>query len=166
MCAVVVRALLLVLPSPADFEGTTHAGDPVVGEALRVLAQPVNAVSVVSRPQVRKLFYRATGGDPPAGLNAFRIRGDPTIYVNVESAVYREAALRPTAFHLLRLAATLLHEQVHETDDEYAAYRLQADFVRTRLAALPSSQRAAASAYWRILEIRAISLAKAQRLAR
>ena len=38
---------------------------------------------------------------------------------------------------VLILAGTLVHEQVHNTDRELAAYRLQADFVRSRLQRLP-----------------------------
>ena len=121
---------------------------------------------VLSPAQVREVYSRTGGVVPPVGLNAFRIPEDPNIYVNAESEVYRDAARNRSAFHLLRLAATLLHEQVHETDDEYAARRLQADFVRSRLDALPPAQRASADRYWRTLEARAVSLGLAERRSR
>jgi hypothetical protein len=56
-----------------------------------------------------------------------------------------------------------VHEQVHETDGEHAAYRRQADFVRSRLDILPKSERRRADRYWKSLEIRAISLALVER---
>ena len=155
-----LRALLLVLPLGADSAGAPSL-DPVIHNAARGLSLPVNDVRVLSTPQVREIFDRAGGGAPPAGLIAFRIKNDPFIYVNSESEVYRSAAHRPSPFHLLRLAATLVHEQVHDTDGESAAYRRQADFVRSRLAELPADQRARAHTYWQALEVRAISMAKA-----
>ena len=44
--------------------------------------------------------------------------GDPHIYVNQRSLVYESAARTPSAITLLILAATLVHEQVHNTDLE------------------------------------------------
>jgi hypothetical protein len=155
-----LRALLLVLPLGADSAGAPYI-DPVIRNAARGLSLPVNDVRVLSTPQVREIFNLAGGGAPPAGLIAFRIKDDPLIYVNAESEVYRSAAHRPSPFHVLRLAATLVHEQVHDTDGESAAYRRQADFVRSRLPELPADQRARAHTYWHALEVRAISMAKA-----
>jgi hypothetical protein len=155
-----LRALLLVLPLGADSAGAPYI-DPVIRNAARGLSLPVNDVSLLSTPQVREIFRRAGGGAPPAGLIAFRIKDDPLIYINAESEVYRSAVRSPSPFHLLRLAATLVHEQVHDTDGESAAYRRQADFVRSRLAELPADQRARAHTYWHALEVRAISMAKA-----
>ncbi len=166
VCAGAIRVLLMLMAVPGGAELTPHAGVSVVDEALRLLPQPLNAVRVVSPEQVRALYSRTEGVAPPVGLNAFRIPDDPKIYVNAESEVYRDATRDRSAFHLLRLAATLLHEQVHETDDEYAARRLQADFVRSRLAALPPAQRASAERYWRTLEARTVSLGLAERKSR
>jgi hypothetical protein len=155
-----LRALFLVLPLGADSAAPPHL-DPVIRDAARGLSLPVNDIRVLSTGQVREIFHRAGGGAPPAGLIAFRIKGDPLIYVHAESEVYRSAADRPSPFHLLRLAATLVHEQVHDSDGEPAAYRRQADFVRSRLPELPADQRARAHIYWHALEVRAISMAKA-----
>lgn len=155
-----VRALFLLMPLSPDSAGAPRL-DPVIGHAARALSQAVNDVRVLSPSQVRHVYDGAGGGAPPAGLVAFRIKGDPVIYVNAGSEVYRDAAHRPSAFHLLRLAATLMHEQVHDTDGEAAAYRRQADFVRSRIEELPAAQRARARAYWRVLDVRAISFAKA-----
>ena len=154
--SVAVRALFVIMPVP----GAWHV-DPVVEGAAWVLSQPPMAIRVLSPSEIRDVFDRANGGAPPAGLIAFRIKGDPVIYLNAQSAVYLDAAQRPSAFHRLRLAATLMHEQIHETDGEDAAYRRQADFVKSRLDELPADQRHRAHAYWRVLELRAISFAKA-----
>lgn len=155
-----VRALFVLMPLSADSARVPRL-DPIIGDAMRALSQPVNEVRVLSPSQVREMFVRAGGGAPPAGLVAFRIKGDPVIYVDAGSEVYWEAARRPSPFHLLRLAATLMHEQVHDTDGEAAAYRRQADYVRSPLDELPASERSRARAYWRVLEVRAISFAKA-----
>lgn len=156
------HALLLLVPFPGALAGPSHV-DPAVGSALRALSQPVNDVRVLSRPEVRELFERAGGGVPPAGLIAFRLKGDSTTYINAASEVYRDAAHRPSPFHLLRLAATLLHERMHDTHGEDEAYRRQADFVRSRLDSLPRTEWKRAHAYWRTLEVRAISMARAMR---
>lgn len=155
-----VRALFLLMPLSADSAGVPRL-DPVIGDAVRALSQPVNEVRVLSPLQVREIFDRAGGSAPPAGLIAFRIKGDPVIYVDAGSEIYRDAARRPSPFHLLRLAATLMHEQVHDSDGEAAAYRRQADYVRSRLDELPADQRSRGRAYWRVLEVRAIAFAKA-----
>jgi hypothetical protein len=104
-------------------------------------------------------------GDPPPELHAFRAPGDlsdPHIYVNAESAVYREALSKPSAVNTLKLAATLVHEQVHNTDREFAAYRLQSDFVRSRLKGLPSRQAEAAARFMENVEARARALARVE----
>ena len=163
MLSVVAHALLLHMPWPVPVHGTPPTVNGTISEAARTVDQPLNPVRVLSAPEVREIYRRTAGALPPVGLNAFRIQGDRNIYVNAESQVYRQAAREPTAFHVLRLAATLLHEQVHETDGEYAARRIQADFVRRRLNALPSSQRRSAHRYWRTLEVRAVSLARIER---
>ena len=119
VCAGAIRVLLMVMPIPGGAEPTPHVGVTVVHEALQLLPQSLNDARLLSPAQVREIYSRTQGVLPPAGLNAFRIPDDPNIYVNAESEVYRDAARNRSAFHLLRLAATLLHEQVHETDDEY-----------------------------------------------
>jgi hypothetical protein len=92
---------------------------------------------------------------------AFAARpGDPSdanIYVNEASAVYASAVRKPSALALLKLAATLVHEQVHNTDGEFAAYRLQSDFVRSRLTSIPGQQRDEAHAYVQGLDARAFA---------
>jgi hypothetical protein len=140
-----------------------HAFIAVALRALLLVTPPADEVRVLSSRQLDEIYLREAGTRPPAGLNAFRLEGDPRIYLNAESKVYQQAGSRPRAFHALRLAATILHERVHETDGEYAARRLQADFVRSQLRSLPSSQRREAERYWSTLEGRALSLAIAER---
>jgi len=62
----------------------------------------------------------------------------------------------------LKLAATLVHEQVHNTDGEFAAYRLQSDFVRSRLKGLPSRHAEAAARFLENVEARARALARVE----
>jgi hypothetical protein len=162
MSAAVAEALLWLVPLTAGFSGSSGL-DPVIQAAAHTLSWPTTDVRVLAPAEVRELFERAGGGAPPAALIAFRLEGHSTIYINAASEVYRDAAREPSRFHLLRLAATLVHEQVHDTDGEDAAYRRQADFVRSRLDSLPRSERARALAYWRTLEVRAISMARALR---
>ena len=164
VCAVVVRALLLLAPLPIPPRvGPTNTGDAAIGDALRLLQQPINTIRVLSAPEVQDVYRRMAATQPPRGLNAFRLPRDPNIYVNAESKMYRDAVRNRTEFDLVRLAATLLHEQIHETDGEYAARRVQADFIRSRLKGLPVSQRARGEHYWRTVEARAASLALAER---
>ena len=134
----------------------------VAVRALLLVATPADDIRVLSSRQLQEIYLREAGTAPPAGLNAFRLQGDPKIYLNAESKVYEQSESRPGAFQSLRLAATLLHERVHETDGEYAARRIQADFVRSQLRSLPSSQRREGDRYWRTLEGRALSLAIAE----
>lgn len=146
-------------------ERTMHHDDPVIQRALVVVGQPVNPIRVVGLQEIREIYARLRAGAPPAGLTAFRATGDasdPSIYVNSDSHVYRGAARRPSALGLLRLAATLVHEQVHNTDGEFAAYRLQSDFVRSRLNSLPWRQQEEARRYLRGLDARAQALGRAE----
>ena len=155
------HVLLLLVPLPETLAAPSHA-DAAIRRALHVLSQPVNDVRVLSPAEVRERFERAEAGAPPENLVAFRLKGDSTTYINASSEVYRAAAHQPSSFHVLRLAATLVHEQAHDTAGEDVAYRRQADFVRSRLHALPRNERARAHAYWRTLEVRAISMARAK----
>ena len=143
-------------------EGHHH---PAIQQALAVVGQTVNPIRVVGSAQIRELYAGRAGVSPPGpGLNAFRAPGnpaDPHIYVNEDSAIYRTAVEKPSPLALLTLAATLVHEQVHNTDAELAAYRLQADFVRSRLPRLPWRQREAGRAYLERLDGKAQALAYA-----
>jgi hypothetical protein len=134
-------------------------GDATVRLAIRQLGQEVDPVEVVALAEARDVYGQVPGaGAPTPGMNAFRVRQGASvshIYVNRDSTVYRAAARRPTPLALLRLAATLLHEQVHRTDGDTAAYRLQADFVRSRMRGIPWRERSAAERYLRDLEQRA-----------
>lgn len=136
--------------------------DPAIQQALIVLGQAVNPIRVAGPTQIRELYARTPGvGAPMAGLDAFRAPGDmndPNIYVNGGSVVYRSAAPKPSAFALVKLAATLVHEQVHNTDGDLAAYRLQADFVRSRLKSVPRREQEEARLYVRRLDVRARTL--------
>jgi hypothetical protein len=164
----------LVADAPDSGAGG-HAGrtgfhdDPVIRRALVVVGQPVNSVTVVDREEIRMIYTRLRAGAPPDGLNAFTVTGDPNdqrIYVNSDSDVYRRAASTPSPLALLKLAATLVHEQVHDTDGEHAAYRVQSDFVRSKLSGLPRRQQAEARRYLQGLEARACARAHAERVLR
>lgn len=133
------------------------AGDETIQKALAVLARPVNPVRVVAPSEIRQIYGRVAAV-PPSGLIAFRAPGDrtdATIYVNSDSDVYRSASRKASGLALLTLAATLVHEQVHDTDGEAAAYRRQSDFVRDRLKDLPWRDREAAWRHVRELDARA-----------
>lgn len=138
---------------------TVEPGDPTVRQALDYLGQRIDPIEVVSLAEATALYGRVPrAGAPSPGVNAFRLPLDGAIsgiFVNRESVTYRLAARRPTVLRLLRLAATLLHEQVHRSDGEHAAYRLQADFVRSRLRQVPRRERAEAERYLEGLETRA-----------
>ena len=133
-----------------------------------VLGQNVNPVKVLDAEQINDIYARAAAAPPHLlELTAFRARGvvtDPHIYVNRESAIYRAAINKPSALTILKLAATLAHEQVHNTDGELAAYRLQSDFVRSKLEGVPRRQRKDACAYLQSLEAKAQAIAYVTRL--
>jgi len=161
LASVVARAILLLVPLSVPTAPPRQL-DPTVRHALHLLGPSTDEVIVLAAHQVRSLYARM-GTTVPAGLTAFRIPGASPIYVNATSPVYADAAHDASPFNVLRLAATLLHERIHETDDEFAASRLQADFVRSRLPFLPRSERERAERYWRRLETRALMLALAER---
>jgi hypothetical protein len=134
----------------------------LIRQAMVVLDQNVNPVKIVGAEQIAEIYARAAAAPrPPLGLNAFRMRGvitDPHIYVNSDSAIYKAAAVKPSNLTILKLAATLAHEQVHNTDGDFAAYRLQSDFVRSKLNTLPRRQREEARAYLQQIEAKARAL--------
>jgi hypothetical protein len=147
-----------------DVERIRQHDDPVIQQALIVLGQAVNPIRVSAPAQIREIYARRLGaGAPPAGLNAFRAPYDPHIYVNMDSGVYTSAVRTRSALAVLKLAATLLHEQVHNTDGEFAAYRMQSDFVRSRLRSLPWRQQEAARLYVQNLDVRANAFAPRNR---
>jgi hypothetical protein len=63
---------------------------------------------------------------------------------------------------LLKLAATLVHEQVHNTDGEFAAYCIQADFVRSRVQGVSWRQREPVLLYVQGLDARARAFARVE----
>lgn len=142
---------------------TVRHDDHVIQRALDFVAQPLNPILLVSIDRARAIVAATPGGGVLSPrVNAFRAPGAhaaPHIYVIRESAVYRRAA-RAETLGLLKLAATLVHEQVHATDGDAAAYRLQADFVRTRLHTAPIAQREAGRRYLEALDARAAGLAR------
>lgn len=157
------------VPRPGDGPRTIEHDDPVIRQALRLLGQPVNPVKLVGTQELRAI-YRGWGSflQPPRGLVA--VRGadracNPHIYVNRDARVYQAAVAKPSPINLLKLAATLAHEQVHNSDGEYAAYRLQSDFVRSRVGGLPWRYRDEAGRYLRELDERARAFARTERLA-
>ena len=140
--------------------------DSTIQHALIVIGQPVNPIRVMSSEAISKIYAGAGVGDPPAGLDAFRAphdRADPNIYVNEDSLAYRNAMSNPSAVGRLKLAAILLHEQVHNTDGEFAAYSLQSDFVRSKLNGLPSRHRQEATRYLQQLDATVRALSRAER---
>jgi hypothetical protein len=145
-----------------------HHEDAVIDLALAVIGQPVNPVELVDAQEIERIFARLRAGAPPTGLIAFRpaIGSREPIYVSRDSDVYRSAARQRSPLALLRLAATIVHEQVHNSDGEHAAYRVQSDFVRSRLHTLPARQQGRARQYLRVLESRAASLGHAERVLR
>jgi hypothetical protein len=146
-------------------EAVRHA-DPAIERALRIVGHPLGPVNIVSLQEIREIYRHLGAGAPPAGLNAFRLRAggaEARIYVNRDSRLYRRAARHPSPLDLLRLAATLVHEQVHDTDGEHAAYTIQADFVRCRLAGLPRKYRQDARLYLQQLDARADARGQAER---
>lgn len=152
-----------------NLERSIHHDDPVIQQALIVVGQPVNPVKAVGLGEIREIYARVRAGAPPAGLIAFRATGDRSdlsIYVNRDSSVYKDAARSSSALGLLKLAATLVHEQVHNTDGEFAAYRLQSDFLRSRLSSLSRRQQDDARRYLRGLDARANGLGHAERVLR
>jgi hypothetical protein len=158
----------LPVPRPGDGPRTTEHHDPVIRQALALLGQAVNPVKVVGPEEVPET-YRRWGSflSPPSGLNAFRgpdRRCDPYIYVSRGARVYRASAAKPSPINLLKLAATLAHEQVHNSDGEHAAYRLQSDFVRSRIRSLSWRHRGEAQHYLGELDARAAAFARTERL--
>lgn len=142
--------------------------DAVIDLALAIIGQPVDPVELVGRHDIREIFARLRAGAPPRELNAFRpaIGSHEPIYVNRDSAVYRSAARHPSGLFLLQLAATIVHEQVHNSDGEHAAYRVQSDFVRSRLHSLPARQQVQAQQYLRALDSRASARGQFERVLR
>lgn len=143
----------------------------VVQRALATLGQPVDPVRVVGFDEAREIYRRIPGAraltpDLAGTLHAFRVVGGDTIFINRDSVIYRDVDREPTALGLLKLAGILVHEQTHSNDGEYAATRLQADFVRSRQRALPRREWAAARAYLAELEARATALGRGTRKAR
>ena len=151
-----------------NLRSTPRHNDPVIDSALAVVGQPVNPVELVGSEDIKKIFARLNAGAPPIGLNAFRpmVGSLEPIYVNRDSALYRTAARRRSALALLQLAATIVHEQVHNSDGEHAAYRVQSDFVRSRVPTLPAREQAEAQRYLRALDSRAYSRGLVERVLR
>jgi hypothetical protein len=150
-------------------ERPDEQADPTIRHALRLLGQSLNPVRVLGEAQIREMYARIPGVVlRSAGLNAFRAPGtpnDPYIYVNGESVVYKRASKQPSALAVLMLAATLAHEQVHNTDGEAAAYRLQSDFVRSQQGSVPARQQDELRQYLQTIDARAWALARAGRRA-
>jgi hypothetical protein len=150
----------------ASAEVTATHTDPAIQRALLVIGQPISPVKLVSVEEIREIYHRLGAAPPPSGLNAFRVIADGAdrrIHVNRDSDLYRRAARNPSPVDILRLAATLVHEQVHDTDGEHAAYRVQADFVRSRLMDLPHRHREEARRYLQQLDERANARGHAER---
>jgi hypothetical protein len=157
-------------PPEPSVERTVSHDDHVIQRALDVLAQALNPIRIAREDEIRVLYGYTDGTSRlPPGLNAFRAPGDtadPNIYVYDASAVYARAARKPSALNVLKLAGTLIHEQVHNTDGEFAACRLQADFVRATLPILPRRQRESGRQFLASLDARAEALDRAERRAR
>lgn len=141
-----------------------HHADAVIHHALFVLGQPINPIRVLGSEEIAEIYSKGGIEHPPHGLLAFRSpvdATDPTIYVNRASNIYLLATRKASSLNVLKLAATLVHEQAHNTDSEMAAYRLQADFVRSRLEDVPWREKEDARRYLAELDARARALVTA-----
>ena len=152
-----------------DVGPTLHHEDPVIERALTELGQPLNRIAVISADDIRRIYARAGAGWPSPRLDAFRSPldpGDPTIYVSRESPAYQATARTRSAFDLLKLTAILVHEQVHNTDIESAAYRLAGGLHPQSTAKAPGPGTGQGPAVPWSLEAKAFALAWAGRQSR
>ncbi len=137
--------------------------DPVIQRALGLVGQGLNPIQVVGVPDIEQIYRESAPG--AVGSDGARRRLgfvmalrrpddqiDPNIYVNKEAPAYKTARNPKDALAGLKLASILLHEQIHNTDDERTARIKQADFFRSRMGSLPQSQRAEAAEYLRVLD--------------
>ena len=146
-----------------EVERTRTHEDPVIQRALSMLNDAINPVQVVDPAEIVRIYEQY--GIRPARRNftddviAFRAptaagAADPNIYVNRSSAQYKTAKRDP--WSALKLAATLAHEQTHNTErgieGERAARRIEADFIRSRAKALPNQYRKSANEYVQALD--------------
>lgn len=136
-------------------ERTSKHDDRVVQQALVLIGHPVNPILVVNTSEIREIYSRIPGAAvPPPGLNGFRVAGDPALYINCDSEVYLAAAQKASPFAMLRLAATIVHEQAHDSGTELAASRAQLDFVRTLAWTVPRRESEKLRQYREALEAR------------
>ena len=146
----VIIAILLTLISKAGAMDeltrelatrSTQHENPTVQSALDLLGQGVNPIKTVTLDGARAI-YEKYGKQPSDNMLAFRAPGDqtdPNIYLNQESEMFRKAGKDPLSKALL--AGTIAHEQVHNTDGEAAARRIEADFLRMMLSKLNHPQQ-------------------------
>jgi hypothetical protein len=119
--------------------------DPTIQRALTLVGQALNPIKVVDRTEAEEIYKRSAPQPPSPRVVGFRAPfapADPLIYINRESDQYKEAAKKPgDKLAQLLLSATLAHEQVHNTDGEMAARRLEADYLESKLSLLSPRDR-------------------------
>jgi len=110
--------------------------DPAVQRALDIAGQDLNPVKLVDPMEAQAIYSKTIDAKPSPKLQGFRApqSTDPTIYVNRESNVYKNAAKNPNnKLAQLLLASLLIHEQTHdEGSSELVPQRFEADFLRSK----------------------------------
>jgi hypothetical protein len=107
--------------------------------------------------------FTSVGMDPSAvegakAFKAFRLgpmgQRDPEIYVNSDSPEYKIGKDKNLeSLSALALAGAFSHEMTHDKEqNEYPAYRLEADLLLSKLASLPPHLQAAGKQYWQAVE--------------
>lgn len=147
----------------------THE-DAVIQRAMSLLGQPVNPVQVVSQSDVEAIYREAAPERVKNRQDEIRLWGvggfrrpndeeDPNIYINKNHELYRRAKDKGDNLGNLLMAATLAHEQTHNTEHgnegERAARRIESDFLRSRIDTLPSHDRREALERLRMLDLMA-----------
>lgn len=133
---------------------TAQNTDPTIQKALALINQPINPVQAVTPAQIVEIYGQR--GFPKneqqvkkqvigfrAPVNA-AVSDDPNLYINNASEQYRKASGNSPLAQLL-LAASLVHEQQHETEKgemgEYASRRKEADFIESKMNTLPGWEK-------------------------
>lgn len=136
-------AILGVAKRPAR---TQRHQDPAIQSALDIVNQALNPVKVVTPKEIVDIYaQRGIAKREPQierdviGLRAPWAQGqehDPHLYINGASKQYQKAA-KGSDLQQLLLAASLVHEQTHETErgdvGERAARAIESSFLESKL---------------------------------
>jgi hypothetical protein len=142
-----------MMSSPRDgLEGgeqsqTCTHDDATICRALTLIGQALDEIKVVGNNEIATLPMDEGLRKVARVSHAFRLwfgdRLHPSIYVNRETAAYRNAARGGGRLADLILAAVLVHEQTHKTEpDEVSAYRAEASWLGGQLGPLSAEERA------------------------